>query len=139
VDINKATVTGSPKDAVPKKMADGFTDRAIIEITEDYVNRKMLRTTDMYYFFTVKDFNLDSKPDFAFIGDLGYHSSPVKYYVWVNIKDKFVYWHNLSGTPSETEDSARRIVNIITANDNGQLKPNYYRVEKDTVLVPVRR
>ena len=134
--IDTAILTGSNKDQVPAAITDGFQDR-IIELTEQEIMQKYIRTTSLYYLFTVRDFNLDGKPDFAFIGDLGYHSSDVNNYVWVNINGKLVYWHNLSDVPSHTASRAQRRVSIFLS-DKGSIVPLLYKIKGDTTLIPMK-
>jgi hypothetical protein len=133
--INSAILTSGNKNIIPRQLIDGFSDKTI-ELTDREIRKKTVQTTSMFYWFTVQDFNLDGKPDFAFIGDLGYHSAPVNYYVWVNINDKLVYWYNLSGVVSATKDSTKRIISIETVQ-NGNIAPANYKIEKDTFLIPV--
>lgn len=131
--INQAVLTSSNKSIIPQELINGFTD-ITVELTEAEIRKNTITATSMYYWFTVQDFNLDGKPDFAFIGDLGYHSSPVNYYVWVNINGTLVYWYTLSGVVSYVEDSVKRII-CIHSLQSGNFTKRSYKVEKDTVLV----
>ncbi len=109
-----------------------------LELTEQEVMSKTLRVTELYYWFTVKDFNLDGKPDLAIIEDKGYHSNLIYNYVWVNIGNKLEYWMGLSGRASHTANKKERIV-CIEQEEDWKLGHGweYYKVVKDTALMKV--
>jgi len=136
-EINKAVLIPGPgsKSKIPQAIINGFSDKTI-ELTDSEIRKSTISTTSMYYWFTVQDLNLDGKPDFAFIGDLGYHSAPVNYYVWVNINDNLVYWHNLSDVVSYVEDSAQRKITIHSMQNDGIVIKSY-QVAQDTFLIPL--
>lgn len=133
--INNVVLTSNCKRKIPQEFIDGFSD-ITIELTDKEIRMSEFQTTEMYYWFKVQDFNLDGKPDFAFIGDLGYHSSPVNYYVWINMDDNLVYWHNLSGVVSEIMDAKKRVISINLWRNENQVNKSY-KIEKDTILIPL--
>jgi len=133
--IMKVRPTGKDTAAIPRALTEMFRYRTI-DLTEKQVLSKQITSTKIENFFTVEDFNIDGKADFAFTGDKRYHSYPVKNYVWVSIKDKLVYWYGLSNAPSDTEDRRSRMLSVIVTTKTGSMIPKYYHVAKDTSLVP---
>jgi hypothetical protein len=136
-EFQKVIPTGPYKTLIPPEISMELTEKRI-ELTEKEVLSKTLKTKDLFYVFTVEDFNADGVPDFAFVGDPGFHGSPESYYIWLNLKGKLVYWHQLSDQPSYVHDEKKRIISVSTSVPNEPyLNSDYYQVTNDTTLIPI--
>ncbi len=131
--IVKVTPTEADSNAIPKSLTKMFNNR-VIDLTEKQIMSDKITTKTMFYFFSVDDYNLDGKPDFAFNGEPRYHAFPVKNYIWVNINGKLVYWYGLSNVCSDKENKATRMVSIVATGKAG-IFAKYFYVVKDTFLV----
>ena len=126
------------KAQLPQKLIKYLEGEAFVTMTNAQFEAKVFPFDSVGYWFEVRDFNMDGVPDLAAIGDLGFHSSPVNYYVWVNLNGQFVYWDKVSDRPSYPIGSRKkRIIDLGPKGSVGRLAFKKYRVEKDTVLVPL--
>ena len=127
------------KAKLPQRLIENLEGEAYVTMTNAQFDAKVFPFDSVRYWFEVLDFNLDGVPDLAAIGDLGFHSSPVNYYVWVNLNGQFVYWDRISDRPSyPVGTSKNRIINLGPKGNIGRLTFKKYRILKDTVLVPLQ-
>ncbi len=127
------------KAKLPKKLIEYLEGEAFVTMTNAQFAAKVFPFNSVGYWFVVRDFNMDGVSDLAGIGDLGFHSSPVSYYVWVNLNGRFVYWDKISDRPSYPIGNRKnRIIDLGPKGSVGRLVFKKYRVVKDTVLVPLQ-
>ncbi len=127
------------KAKLPKRLVENIEGEAFVTMTNAQFAAKVFPFDSVGYWFVVRDFNLDGVPDLAAIGDLGFHSSPVNYYVWVNLNGRFVYWDKISGRPSYPVGTRKnRIIDLGPKGSVGRLAFKKYRILNDTVLVPLQ-
>ncbi len=125
------------KARLPKRLIGNIEGESFVTMSNAQFAAKVFPFDSVGYWFEVRDFNLDGVPDLAAIGDLGFHSSPVNYYVWVNLNGQFVYWDRISDRPSYPLGNIKNRIIELGPKDNDR-RPTYkkYRVTKDTILEP---
>lgn len=138
VEVFQVSIDSTHSAILPKDLKSGIESISDIEMTAEDIIRDTFSETTSDYLMCVRDFNMDGRPDFAFEADQGFHSSERFYYIWVNIKGKLCYWQKISDVNVFEDDFSKRQLSTIyfVRSDSPVIK--YYRVVKDTTLIPIK-
>lgn len=136
VNIVDVVIDSVRSSKFPEEFKEALKVIGTVEMNAQNIIRDTFSETSADYVMTIKDYNMDGKPDFAFESDQGHHSNYVLYFVWINMNGRLVYWNSISGLDVLPDNFTKRILHTAV-NDRGRVKATFYRVVNDTTLIPI--
>ena len=133
LSIIKVNVHDDKSGRIPAELIQGLKEGDLVDLSAKDIQSKIFPFRRAQWWFVIRDFNMDGKPDFAFAADQGFHSNYVLYYPWININGRLVHWAAMADQCIEEVDRKRRILEIQSV-DSGKITNLQYRVTNDTTL-----
>lgn len=136
INVISLKIDRAKTKGVPAEIIDQLESVDHVELKDKDLLKKVFPHESDEYLLCIRDFNMDGKPDFAFVYDQGFHSNFVLYDIWVNMNGRLVKWNSLSGYCVEEQATADRTLRTVIFDTAGPVM-NYYKIAKDTTLVSI--